>query len=58
MGDQVKAATTELKIGSTTYVVTSSFKQDAKEDVVTKMERIIKNDAKREAENFNFSALT
>jgi len=34
----------EYKIGNTTYVVKSHSKPDAKEDAVTKIKRLIKDD--------------
>lgn len=41
----------EYKIGSTTYVVKSQSKPDAKEDAITKVKRLIKNDLRKPFEN-------
>ncbi|MGL5435469.1 MAG: transposon-encoded TnpW family protein [Lachnospiraceae bacterium] len=37
----------EYKIGSTTYIVKSGSKPDAKEDAVTKVKRLIKSDLRK-----------
>ena len=34
----------EHKIGSTTYLVSHSFKKDAKEDAAAKMARVVRNE--------------
>lgn len=38
---------TEHKIGTTTYIVTRSFQQNAKEDAATKMARIVQNQTRK-----------
>lgn len=38
---------TEHKIGTTTYIVTRSFQQNAKEDAAAKMARIVQNQTRK-----------
>lgn len=42
--DYVPLRTTETRIGSTTYVVTSYCRTDSKENAAAKMKRIIENE--------------
>lgn len=39
----------EKKIGNTTFVVNSYFLEDGKDSVVSKIERLIRDDARKEA---------
>ena len=48
MNNKKKTYDVELKIGSTTYLITRSFKENAKEDAAMKMAKIIRNDAERQ----------
>lgn len=41
----------KYKIGSTTYIVKSKSKPDAKEDAVAKVKRLIKGDLRKSFEN-------
>lgn len=57
MGDDKKPKAIEHKIGSTTYLVTRSFKKDAKEDAAAKMAKVVQNETRRLLRDPNFNAL-
>lgn len=42
----------EIKIGNTTFVVNSFFQEKVKESVVSKVERLIKDDVRKKASLF------
>ena len=42
----------EIKIGNTTFIVNSFFQEKAKESVVSKVERLIKDDVRKKAATF------
>jgi len=57
MGESKKPKATERKIGSTTYLVTRSFKKNAKEDAAAKMAKVVQNEARRLLRDPDFIAL-
>ena len=42
----------EIKIGNTTFIVNSFFQEQAKESVVSKVERLIKDEVRKKAALF------
>lgn len=55
MSDRNNSKMRKHKIGSTTYLVTRSFQQNAKEDAAQKMAKVVQNEARRQMKNLEFS---
>ena len=41
VGKPIRSQTSEMKFGNTTYIVTTTFKEDAKETVEEKLARLV-----------------